>query len=537
MRIFKNIPKKISFSYYFCIIIWALADGYFTTLLSTSVANNIHDKSGLIKASLFVLLFVVLWEVEEYVSDILLRVGSTHIENNGFLNYFEKLYTTDPETLKKANTGYISGLLSKTISKEERAYSEFVVGMLLGVTFSVYVMCYCLKFSWIFSLIIFLSICLGVSVRLIAIVVTKKRLERLNHAEAERVKLFMDATTNISTVQKLRSITFLKKKMNEENDKCLKLTYRWAVLDEVFFTLYKVIMFAVAPMCFLVLSSMKEINFNAEVFITYICMIELQLVHTSKHIAGAIKSIGIWKVSQKQLNNITKNQNKKYVNGTISSDFEKIEIRNAKYSYKNENTNNSITVNIPHLEISKGDKVCISGESGQGKTTTLNILSGTINTSNVLFVNDKPLESNIGAVFIAQDVEMLDMTLRDNLAMGKDIEDEDLEKMIDLVGLTEWYEKQPKKLDTILGERGVFVSTGQRQRLNLIRGILEKDKEIYLLDEPTSNVDDETEQKMINLIKNELKDKTVVIVTHREAIKNICNKHYIFKNGICEKNE
>ena len=103
---------------------------------------------------------------------------------------------------------------------------------------------------------------------------------------------------------------------------------------------------------------------------------------------------------------------------------------------------------------------------------------------------------------------------------------------INEVGLQNWFSRQKDGLDTLLGERGVFVSTGQRQRLNLIRGLLRNDKEIYLLDEPTSNVDSETEEKMIKLIKKVLKNKTVVIVTHKPKIIEICNHCYEFKDSV-----
>ena len=79
--------------------------------------------------------------------------------------------------------------------------------------------------------------------------------------------------------------------------------------------------------------------------------------------------------------------------------------------------------------------------------------------------------------------------------------------------------------------QGLKLSVGQKQRLNIIRGIL-LDKEIYVLDEPTSNLDKETEKLIINLIQKYLKDKTVVIVTHRDEVKKICDKHYIFKDNV-----
>ena len=164
----------------------------------------------------------------------------------------------------------------------------------------------------------------------------------------------------------------------------------------------------------------------------------------------------------------------------------------------------------------------------------LNIIANEIPCDNV-FVNGEKLTGRIRCAFVAQDSEILDLTLRDNLKMGRDVSDAQCLYYLAKVGMYDWYKAQPNGLDTVLGERGVFVSTGQRQRINLIRGLLDKDNcDIFLLDEPTSNVDEETEAGLIRLIQEELAGKTLVIVTHKMAIRNICNKHYIFEGGICK---
>lgn len=100
-------------------------------------------------------------------------------------------------------------------------------------------------------------------------------------------------------------------------------------------------------------------------------------------------------------------------------------------------------------------------------------------------------------------------------------------------GLEDWVNRLEDGLDTIVGEKGLKLSVGQKQRLNIIRGIL-LDKDIYILDEPTSNLDKETEKMIINLIKKYLKEKTVIIVTHREEIKDICDRHYKVKIILCK---
>lgn len=132
-------------------------------------------------------------------------------------------------------------------------------------------------------------------------------------------------------------------------------------------------------------------------------------------------------------------------------------------------------------------------------------------------------------MFVSQEVDLFDLSVRDNLCLGKEIPDKKIFELLEEAGLKGWYNELPNGLDTIVGERGIKLSTGQKQRLNLIRGIL-IDKELYFFDEPTSNLDILSEEKITNMIEKYLKDKTYVIVTHRQKLKSLCNKHYIFEN-------
>ena len=99
------------------------------------------------------------------------------------------------------------------------------------------------------------------------------------------------------------------------------------------------------------------------------------------------------------------------------------------------------------------------------------------------------------------------------------------------IGLDEWINDLENGLDTLVGEKGIKLSAGQKQRLNIIRVIL-LDKEIYILDEPTSNLDSLSENKIYDMINKYLKDKTCLIVTHRPKLTEICNKHYYFDKRV-----
>jgi ABC-type multidrug transport system fused ATPase/permease subunit len=193
---------------------------------------------------------------------------------------------------------------------------------------------------------------------------------------------------------------------------------------------------------------------------------------------------------------------------------------------------NAVVVRVPAMNIKRGDRVCIYGTSGEGKTTVLNLLA-----------NYLPIEQGERAVdgiaygdldralfadessFISQETELFNLSLRDNLTLGQTVTDKKLWQLLEDLQLGDWARGLQDGLNTIIGEKGLRLSAGQKQRVNLARGIL-LDRSLYLLDEPTSHLDDATEKAVITAIEKYLGDKTIVVVTHRPAIKKICKSFY-----------
>ena len=208
-----------------------------------------------------------------------------------------------------------------------------------------------------------------------------------------------------------------------------------------------------------------------------------------------------------------------------------IEIKDLSFKYNKENRTN---IKIPQFSMNRKDKISIVGKSGQGKTTFLNILARYLSIpDNNYIIDGEKKKGNLDLAYISQEIDLFDLTVRENLCLGKEIPEEKLMKYIEEAGLLDWVKGLEKGLDTVVGERGLKLSVGQKQRINLIRGIV-LDKEMYILDEPTSNLDKETEKMIVNLIEKYLKEKTVIIVTHREEIKKLCTKHYKFINNTME---
>ena len=148
--------------------------------------------------------------------------------------------------------------------------------------------------------------------------------------------------------------------------------------------------------------------------------------------------------------------------------------------------------------------------------------------------NQLKKDCRMDLVFVSQEVEMFDLSIRDNLCLGKEISEEKIMQLFDEAGLMSWYKELPNGLETMVGEKGIKLSAGQKQRLNLIRGIL-IDKELYFFDEPTSNLDVVSEERIISMIKKYLNNKTYVIITHRPKITELCNRHYVFEEHVMKE--
>ena len=206
-----------------------------------------------------------------------------------------------------------------------------------------------------------------------------------------------------------------------------------------------------------------------------------------------------------------------------------ITLKNIEFKYNDES--NTI-IRIPNFSLSKKDKISIVGESGQGKSTFLSLFCRFYDVDEKSYLTDGiPTSKTPDIAYISQESDLFDLTIKENLCLGKKISNEVLNEYLKDAGLDEWINGLENGLDTLVGEKGIKLSAGQKQRLNIIRGIL-LNKEIYILDEPTSNLDNLSEGKIYDMINKYLKDKTCLIVTHRPKLTEICNKHYYFDKRV-----
>lgn len=197
------------------------------------------------------------------------------------------------------------------------------------------------------------------------------------------------------------------------------------------------------------------------------------------------------------------------------------------------------------ITIPKGKIIGILGESGCGKSTLLRLFMRfwdttkgriKINGEDIKKINTKSLRKKQG--FVTQDTFLFNESIKDNIRIGKkDATLEEIKEAAKKASIHDFIESLPKGYDTRVGELGENISGGEKQRLGMARAFLQ-DGEMIFLDEPTSNLDSLNEKAIIKTLKNQCKDKTVVLVSHRRSTISIADEVYLMeKKKMCKGKE
>ena len=214
-------------------------------------------------------------------------------------------------------------------------------------------------------------------------------------------------------------------------------------------------------------------------------------------------------------------QDKSFVPNFLFKD--KIEIQNLNFNYE---TSKNITLKNISFQINKGDHVTIVGQTGSGKSTLIDFILGIHDkyTGNILIdgVNISKVMEEWHKIlaYVPQQVYIFDENISNNIAFGHSSSEIDYDKMnkcIKIAELEGYIKNLPDGLNTIVGDRGKQMSGGQLKRLGIARALY-RDPEILILDEATSEVDDLTQNKILDNLQNLKKGLTIISVTHN--IKN-----------------
>lgn len=215
--------------------------------------------------------------------------------------------------------------------------------------------------------------------------------------------------------------------------------------------------------------------------------------------------------------------------------IETLEINNLSFHYDAESTKPAVFVKS--LSLKKGEKIAVIGQSGSGKTTFLKVLHGLYeNAKGELIINGNTIvpigEHDIGTMLVPQDPELFSASIRENITFGVEYTDDYISQFVENARFASTLARLPKGLESVVNEKGVNLSGGEKQRLALARALLfAQDKNIILLDESTSSVDPENEIAIYKNIFDSYKNTIIIASIHKLNLLKYFDYIVRFENG------
>ncbi|MFO8360021.1 ABC transporter ATP-binding protein/permease [Staphylococcus aureus] len=201
-----------------------------------------------------------------------------------------------------------------------------------------------------------------------------------------------------------------------------------------------------------------------------------------------------------------------------------IQLTDISFRYDN---SDRLVLNDLNLEIYNGDQIALVGPSGAGKSTLTHLIAGVYQpTIGTISTNQRDL--NIG--ILSQQPYIFGASIKENITMFKDIENNTIEEVLDEVGLLDKVQSFTKGINTIIGEGGEMLSGGQMRRIELCRLLVMK-PDLVIFDEPATGLDIQTEHMIQNVLFQHFKDTTMIVIAHRDnTIRHLQRRLYI-ENG------
>ena len=217
--------------------------------------------------------------------------------------------------------------------------------------------------------------------------------------------------------------------------------------------------------------------------------------------------------------------------------FGELRLKNVSFSYEV----GKPVLRAINLTFPKGSKTALMGRNGSGKTTIINLLTRVYNpVSGYILLNETDISEislhkyrNMVSV-VSQQIYLFNDTIRNNICLYQNVSDEVIRAACNESGLEDFLKEV--SLDYVVGQNGAMLSGGQKQKIALVRALVH-DKPIIIFDEVTSNTDSYSEYQINNLLHTRLKNKTVIIITHKREILSEVDRIIMLRDGIVVKNE
>ena len=484
------------------------------------------------------ILFIILGVAARILSGIFSHVSAFNILYKIRIDLIEHMSKLNMGFFKKNMTGKLKKIINEDVEKLENFIAHQIPDLSSAFATPLIFLGIMFYFNWQLSLVLFIPIILGI---LAQSGMFKNYMGKVDHFYKLVAKLNSTIMEYINAMNVMKAFNLTAKSFKDYRDNTQEYADYWIELTELAVPYYSAFLCLVdTGLLFIIpIGGIMLLNgkITISVYILFLLMSTIFL-NSLRTLFELSESLSFLLKGMEKIIEIFNEKEQKSGNISFPEHFsESLKYENVTFAYNKAKVINNFT-----LTIRAGTTTALVGPSGSGKTT-IGLLAGrfwdidegkiTIDGTDIKDISYESLMDNISFVF--QDTFMLHDTIYENIIMGKNYTREEVESAAKKAQIHDFIMSLPDRYETKIGEGGVKLSGGEKQRISIARAIL-KNTPIVILDEVTSYSDIENEAKIQSALKTLLKGKTALIIAHRlYTIKNADNIVFMKKGQITEQ--
>ena len=511
--------------------------------LNFLVQNLIGTGSQIDQLKSLCILLIIIFIIKNilfYVSNLIMAYVQNHVITNIRIKLFKHVSTLSLSFFNNSKISDLSSILIRDIAGMRVAFSQslqkLIVEPISILSFIFLLLIINIKFAILVIIIIplsgFFSYKIGQSIR--------RKSKRTSIQSAGILNIIKEALSNIKIIKIFNLEHLENQKFIKENIKYFDLIFKQSKLSNLLTPINETIglLVGILLIWFGGISVLEEQTMQSDDFIKFILLLFAMLQPIRKlsnvnvlfqnGIAASERVFSIFDNHQK----IDEDKNAIQIDEFKS----KIEFKNVSFKY--DNISGANILDQINIDINKGETIAIVGESGAGKSTFSELIPRLYDVTkgellldgiNIKKYTLMSLRNLIGVV--TQNAILFNDTIKSNISYGNNkVTESQIVDSIKSANLDNLITKLPEGLDTIVGENGVKLSGGEKQRLSIARAII-KNPEILILDEATASLDSDSEKKVHKAINNIIKDRTVIVIAHRLSTIVNADKILVMQKG------